>query len=129
MRRNHALGITTLVLLAAPAVAHAQAAAVDNVRTYALTPEQKAAILANGSESRVDDSLLQARNGGDGRIHGEMGMTVGTNNTRGIYGNAVIPLGKDAVAAISVGHYQSDLGKYRWRRNNWYDYLSAPNAP
>jgi hypothetical protein len=90
-------------------------------RTYSLTPEQKADILANGSESRVDESLLQARSGGDGKIHGEMGVTVGTNNTRGLYGNAVIPLGKGATAAIAFDHYRTDLGKHRWRRGRWLD--------
>lgn len=124
MRRDDAPGAIALALgatlvVAAPTMANAQATSIDNIRTYALTPEQKADILANGSESRVDESLLQARSRGDGKIHGEMGVTVGTNNTRGIYGNAVIPLGKDAVAAISFDHYQTDLGKYGRRRGRW----------
>jgi hypothetical protein len=109
-------------------VAHAQATPPETGTTYSLTPEQKAEILANGTESRVDDSLLWARSGGDGKIHGEVGMEVGTRNTRGIYGDAVIPLGHGATAAFSFEDYHSDPGKFRWRRNQMY-YVPNPNAP
>ncbi len=134
MRRKPAPGATpfalgAILLVAMPTVANAQATAVDNIRTYSLTQQEKADILANGSESRVDESLLQARSGGDGKIHGEMGVTVGTNNTRGIYGNAVIPLGKDAVAAISFDHYQTDLGKYGRRRGRWLGPVPGYDLP
>ena len=123
-RRILVLGL--LLGSALPAAAQAQPG--DMGQTYSLTAQQKADILANGSESRVDDSLLQARNGGDGKIHGEIGMTVGTHNTRGIYGDAVIPLGHGATAAISFENYQTDMGRYRWRRNQGY-YMPGPNAP
>jgi len=121
-----ALALGFVLVVALPAVA-AQAAGGDLGQTYSLTPEQKADILAHGSEGRVDDALLQARNGGDGKIHGEMGVTVGTRNTRGIYGNAVIPLGKGATMALSFDHYQTDPGKFRWHRNQMY-YMPGPGA-
>ena len=117
-----------LLFASALAVAsHADPARADPGQTYSLTDQQKADILANGSEARVDASLLQARSGGDGKIHGEVGMMVGTRNTRGVYGSAVIPLGRDAVAAISFDHYQTDPGKFRWRRNQMY-YMPGPGA-
>jgi hypothetical protein len=117
-----------LVLASGLAAVSAQAEVGDSGQTYSLTEQQKAEILANGTESRVDESLLWARSGGDGKIHGEVGMEVGTRNTRGIYGAAVIPLGHGATAAISFEDYHSDPGKYRWRRNQAY-YMPDPNAP
>ena len=122
------LGLGLLLASALPFAAHAQSAGGDMGQTYSLTAREKADILEHGSEGRVDESLLQARRGGDGKIHGEVGMMVGTRNTRGIYGDAVIPLGHGATAAISFDHYQTDPGKYRWRRNQGY-YLPDPYAP
>jgi len=112
---------------ALPIPADAQVVGSDMGQTYSLTAQQKEDILAHGSESRVDDSLLWARSGGDGKIHGEVGMMVGTRNTRGIYGDAVIPLGKGATMALSFDHYQTDPGKFRWRHNQMY-YMPGPGA-
>jgi hypothetical protein len=112
---------------ALPVTADAQVVGNDVGRTYSLTSQQKEDILAHGTEGRVDDALLQARSGGDGKIHGEMGVTVGTRNTRGIYGNAVIPLGKGATMALSFDHYQTDPGKFRWHRNQMY-FVPGPGA-
>jgi hypothetical protein len=111
------------------AMASAAPAAGSEGTVIALTPEQKAAVLANGTEEAVDASLARAENGGASPrgIHGEMGMTVGTRNTRGIYGNAVIPLGRGATVAISFDHYQTDPGQFRWRRGGWY--VPDANAP
>ena len=124
-RAGCALGV--ILLGALPAIAGAQITAPDGTQTYMLTPQEKADLLAHGSESRVDASLLRAQNGGDGKIHGEVGMTLGTRNTRGIYGDAVVPLGHGATAAVSFENYQTDPGKFRWRRGQWYG--ADPNAP
>jgi len=115
-----------LLLGAMPALVAAQVTGEPG-QTYSLTAQQKADILANGTEAQVDDSLLWARSGGDGKIHGEVGMEVGTRNTRGIYGNAVIPLGKGATMALSFDHYQTDPGKFRWRHNQMY-FMPGPGA-
>ena len=118
------------LLVGVPIAAHAQTTNPDGSRTYALTPQEKARLLDQGSEATVDAALRRAEDGGegDGRIHGEIGMTIGTHDTRGLYGDAVIPLGHNATAAISFDHYQTDPGKFRWRRNHWY-YVPDPNAP
>jgi hypothetical protein len=116
-----------ILLGASPAMVGAQVTAPDGTQTYALTPQEKADLLANGSESRVDASLLRAQNGGDGKIHGDVGMMVGTRNTRGVYGDAVVPLGQGATAAFSFENFQTDPGKFRWRRGNgWGPGDSAP---
>ncbi|WP_236697555.1 hypothetical protein [Sphingomonas sp. Leaf357] len=46
-------------------------------------------------------------------IHGEMGVMVGSNGTRGIYGVAEIPLGESASAVVSFE--SSRFGGYRRR--------------
>lgn len=119
--------LVTALLTAAPVAVEAQSANADGTQTYTLTQQQKDQLMATGSESAVDASLLRARNGGDGKIHGEIGMTVGTRNTRGIYGDAVVPLGHGATAAISFDHYQTDPGKVRWRHGGFY--WPEPDAP
>jgi hypothetical protein len=116
-RAGFVLGV--VLLSASPAMVGAQITSADGTQTYVLTPQQKADLLANGTESRVDASLLRAQNSGDGKIHGEVGMMVGTHNTRGIYGDAVVPLGHGATAAFSFENYQTDPGKFRWRHGGW----------
>ena len=108
------------LLAATPAAAMAQSANADGTQTYALTPEQKARLLDQGSETAVDASLLRAENGGtnDGKIHGDMGVTVGTHSTHGVYGDAVVPLGSGATAAFSFENYQS--APVKGRLNHWY---------
>jgi hypothetical protein len=129
MRCDRPLAVVLGLLFGAalPVAAPAQSPGEIPGQTYSLSAQQKEDILAHGSESRVDDSLLWARSGGDGKIHGEIGMEVGTRNTRGIYGDAVIPLGKGATVALSFDHYQTDPGKFRWRRNQMY-YTPGPGA-
>jgi len=71
--------------------------------TRRLTDEQRDAILNAATEDRAaaarqewlgSDSLTRG-------IHGEMGVMVGTNGTRALYGTALIPLGDNAGAQIS----------------------------
>jgi hypothetical protein len=61
--RRAGFAIGAILLAAAPAMVGAQATAADGAQTYSLTQQQKADILARGSESRVDDSLLRAQSG------------------------------------------------------------------
>ena len=59
-------------------------------------------------ESNTEESAAAARgeltgSGGAGRgIHGEVGVMIGSNGTRGAYGTADIPLGDKASATVSV---------------------------
>lgn len=94
-------------VLVCSAPAWAQAAASDvpvaTGQVIRLSPEEKEALLAQGSEEKVDAAQAQAL-GGDGpsrQIHGEVGFMVGTGGARGFYGAAAIPLGDNASAFIS----------------------------
>jgi hypothetical protein len=117
--RSIALGLAA-ALLATSAAVIAQSTNADGTQTYVLTQQQKDQLMATGSETAVDASLLRAQNGGtnDGKIHGDVGMTVGTHNTHGVYGDAVVPLGGGATAAFSFENYQTAPVKGRW--NHWY---------
>jgi len=68
-----------------------------------LTDEQRDAILNANTEARAAAArgeLSDSENLGR-RIHGEMGVMIGSNGTRGIYGTADIPLGENAGATVS----------------------------
>lgn len=52
----------------------------------------------------------------DRRVHGEMGVAIGTGGYRSIYGTAIAPLGNDGVFAFSFENTQSDQGRYYRRR-------------
>ncbi|MFT3976400.1 MAG: hypothetical protein QM688_04710 [Sphingomonas bacterium] len=71
--------------------------------TIRLTDEQRDLILSGITE----DSAAAARGELTGaeraerRIHGEVGVMIGSNGTRGAYGTAAIPLGDNAGAVVS----------------------------
>lgn len=87
------------LLLAAPALAQ------DVVR---LSPADREATL---EAAAVDAPINGAPGGGDGKIHGEMGITVGSNGLRAIYGSTVIPLGQNASLGLAFENVQGG----RWR--------------
>lgn len=49
------------------------------------------------------------------RIHGEVGVMVGTNGTRGIYGVADVPLGENGGATIAFESSRIGYGRVRSR--------------
>lgn len=76
----------------------------DDGNTLRLSDAQRDKILDESTE----DSAAAARGELTGPertargIHGEVGIMIGTNGTRGAYGAADIPLGENAAASISV---------------------------
>ncbi len=104
--------------IAAPAFAQTSVAAPPPAeQVIRLSPEQKDALIAQGSEDKVDAAQAQAL-GGDGpdrRIHGEVGFMIGTGGARGVYGVAAIPLGDNATAVISYENTRWG-NNYRIRR-------------
>ncbi len=81
--------------------------------TIRLTDEQRDLILSGITE----DSAAAARGELTGpqraerRIHGEVGVMIGSNGTRGAYGTAAIPLGDNAGAVVSF-----ESTRYGYRR-------------
>lgn len=72
--------------------------------TRRLTDEQRDAILNSNTVERaaaVRGELPDSEGPGRG-IHGEVGVMIGTNGTRGAYGTADIPLGDNARATVAV---------------------------
>lgn len=69
--------------------------------TVALTPEQREAALEAGAARAADDSL--GNGASDRRVHGEVGVEVGSRGERAAYGTLVAPIGQNGVAAISYG--------------------------
>jgi hypothetical protein len=100
-----------------PTVAVAQSAPAANERaapdTVRLSDEQRRAIL----DSNTMESAAAARgeltgaDRADRRIHGEVGVMIGTNGTRGVYGVAEIPLGNNGSAVVSY-----ENSRYGYRR-------------
>ena len=80
----------------------------DNVRR--LSPEEKERILAESSEAAADASLRSIMGGGgsgtSSQIHGEVGAMIGTGNTYGVFGTALVPLGENGSAIFSFSKSQ-----------------------
>lgn len=92
-----AFGISALFAL--PAGAQDSSAAPAS--TVALTPEQRETALEAGAARAADQSL---QNGAaDRRVHGEVGVEIGSRGERAAYGTLVAPVGQNGVAAISYG--------------------------
>lgn len=69
--------------------------------TVALTPEQREAAIEAGAARARDESLQSGAT--DRRVHGEVGVEVGSRGERSAYGTMVAPIGQNGVAAISYG--------------------------
>lgn len=93
--------IMVALLLAAPAVAQ---------DTRRLTPAQVEQILEEAARKRAAAERPPAR-----VIEGEVGVSVGTGGYRGVFGTAVVPVGKEGTAIISIDSEESDR-RYRRRR-------------
>jgi hypothetical protein len=76
--------------------------------TIALSADERARVLDTASR-RSDDEL--PINGADRKIHGEVGMEIGSRGGRALYGSTVVPLGESGSAAFSFMTGQQG----RWR--------------
>lgn len=85
------LALAALLLTVA---AHADPAAVIR-----LSPEEIARVQAE-AEQRAEPAATETADSKP-RIHGEVGMSIGTGGAREIYGAANMPLGADGQAQIS----------------------------
>lgn len=112
----HTAPLALALLLCCPAVAVAQTAPApattqpDPADTVRLTDEQRLAILDNATV----ESAQAARGemvGADRRIHGEVGVMVGSHGTHSVYGVAEVPLGDNATATVAF-----ESSRYGYRR-------------
>ena len=74
-----------------------------------LSPAEVERILEEAARKRVAADKTPAR-----AIEGEVGVTIGTGGTREVFGTAVIPVGAEGVAIISID--ASDVGKRQVKR-------------
>jgi len=103
-----ALALCTLFALSASAQARSAATPPG---TVALTPEQREAAIEAGAAQAKDLSLQYGAS--DRRVHGEVGVEVGSHGERAAYGTLVAPIGQSGVAAISYGTGQAP----RWHKH------------
>jgi hypothetical protein len=82
--------------------------------TVRLTPEQREDALEYGASH--PQGAIEGAPGSDGRIHGEVGMAIGTGGYRSTYGTAVVPLGDTGAAAFSFETDRSNLRRRGYRR-------------
>ena len=126
--------IIVAVLLAGPVLA-------AEPEVYRLTPEQKeaainsasrqperaapllmpnpepgsAGLLPSAERDAILGNSLYGERRTDKKVHGEVGMFIGSGGARGIYGTTAMPLGENGVASFSFEH--SRLPSWnRWNR-------------
>ena len=113
--------VSLLALFAAPCLAQttispaplSSATAPDDPPppgTARLTPEQREAALEEGAARA--EHLIDSGVSPDHRIHGEIGVEIGTGGSRAVFGSAVAPLGDRGAVAVSV---ESERSHYRRR--------------
>ncbi|QDP20087.1 hypothetical protein [Sphingomonas xanthus] len=93
--------------LLAPSAAAADPVPAKPVE-FRLTPEQIEQVLADAERKprAAPEALIEKEQARP--IHGEVGVTVGSDGTRAAFGTAVVPLADDGIAILSV-----DAGRYR----------------
>lgn len=85
------------------------------------TQEQIAAFIAANPGPEVDDGprgLLPADRDADGKrkVHGSMGVSVGTGGYRSVYATGLFPVGENTTVGVAVS--KTDFGKHG---GGWYD--------
>ncbi len=78
--------------------------------TRRLSPAEVERILEEAARKRAPADKPPTR-----VIEGEIGVSVGTGGYREVFGTAVVPVGKEGTAIISIGGEESDR-RYRRRR-------------
>jgi hypothetical protein len=100
-----AIAASLLLATATPALADAQ----PRTDRVTLSEADREAALEAGATRALDEPPI---NGLDRRVHGEIGMEIGTGGYRSLYGTAAVPLGENGMAQFSF--MTGQMG--RWRR-------------
>jgi hypothetical protein len=69
----------------------------------ALSPAEREATLNAAAARNADDLPI---NGLSRKVHGEVGMAIGSNGYRSLYGTSVVPLGQTGTLVVSGGTSQ-----------------------
>ena len=104
MRMIHR-ALLSLTLLLGPVSARAD--------TVSLSPEQLEAAKEQAATANKDRGTIDSPAQRDRRVHGEVGVAVGTGGYRAIYGTAGYPIGDTGYVAVSLADQQ---GGYRLPR-------------
>lgn len=107
-----------LALFAAPAVASDLATSQETGTVHRLSAAEVEA-LKEAAADRVNRNTvdgLEVNDRSAPQVHGEVGFAVGTGGYTSVFGTAVVPLGSDAVAAISFERAQFNDRRFRARR-------------
>ena len=110
----------TAQALTAPQAASATAPVPATAARPLTTQEQIAAFIAANPNPEIEDGprgLVPADRDEDGKrkVHGSMGVSVGTGGYRSAYATALIPVGETTTVGIAVS--KTDYGKH----GGWYD--------
>ena len=96
--------------LAFAALGIASAACAEET-VISLSPAAKEKLL-NAAASRDEPSLGEPEINRIGRqMHGEVGMMIGTNGARGMFGSAVAPIGQNG--SVAVAFENTRFGRHR----------------
>lgn len=110
---SHTLKTIAAAILVASAVpCYAEAVPADQLTpdTIRLSPAQREAALEYGATRSANELPI---NGLDRKIHGEVGMEIGSNGSRAMFGTATVPLGDTGSATVSF--LNANGGRYRYR--------------
>lgn len=100
--------VTLLGPAAAEGIAEPIAAPMFSSAPVRLSDEAREAAIEAGALRAVDELPI---NGLDRRVHGEIGMEIGSGGSRALFGTAMIPLGESGSAQMSFM-----TGRNGWRR-------------
>jgi hypothetical protein len=94
--------------------------------TIGLPPEQREAAIEAGAAAARD---LPLNGASDRRVHGEMGVEIGTGGERAIYGTTVVPIGQNGTAAVSFETGRSRRWRWQERAQPWQAGMPAAAGP
>ena len=81
-----------------------------------LPPEEREAAIEAGATAARD---LPLNGASDRRVHGEMGVEIGTGGERAMYGTAIVPIGQNGTAAVSFETGRSRRWRWQERGQSW----------
>lgn len=119
MRMVPGQAVVAAVLLLGGGGASAQAPSQPASQVYRLSPEEVLRLQRESTERAADYSTDQFARPRDGKVHGEVGVGIGTGGYRSLYGALGVPLGEDGSAAFAFESTQFDDPLRGHRLRGW----------